>query len=54
MGLPYLLGDKDPRDPAKGWDKTWAFLKELDSCIECSGAGAVVKLTFATRFGFFA
>jgi len=29
MGLPYLLGDKDPKDPVKGWDKTWAYLKEL-------------------------
>jgi putative spermidine/putrescine transport system substrate-binding protein len=29
MGLPYLLGDKDPRDPVNGWDKTWAYLKEL-------------------------
>ncbi|MHC3473028.1 type 2 periplasmic-binding domain-containing protein [Streptomyces sp. 7R007] len=30
MGLPYLLGDKDPTDPVHGWDKTWAYLKELD------------------------
>ena len=30
MGLPYMLGDKDPKDPIKGWDKTWAYLKELD------------------------
>jgi len=29
MGLPYLLGDKDPKDPVKGWDKTWAYLKAL-------------------------
>ena len=34
MGLPYLLGDKDPRDPVNGWDKTWAYLKELNTCIE--------------------
>jgi putative spermidine/putrescine transport system substrate-binding protein len=33
MGLPYLLGDKDPKDPVNGWDKTWAYLKELNSCI---------------------
>ena len=33
MGLPYLLGDKDPRDPVNGWDKTWAFLKELDKYV---------------------
>jgi putative spermidine/putrescine transport system substrate-binding protein len=45
MGLPYLLGDKDPRDPIGGWDKTWAFLKDLDSCIEYypSGTGALMK-----------
>jgi putative spermidine/putrescine transport system substrate-binding protein len=45
MGLPYLLGDKDPRDPVNGWDKTWAFLKELDSCIEYypSGTSATMK-----------
>ncbi|GAA2113534.1 ABC transporter substrate-binding protein [Streptomyces synnematoformans] len=30
MGLPYLLGDKDPTDPENGWAKTWAYLKELD------------------------
>jgi putative spermidine/putrescine transport system substrate-binding protein len=34
MGLPYILGDSDPRDPDKGWDKTWAFLKELDEYID--------------------
>jgi putative spermidine/putrescine transport system substrate-binding protein len=45
MGLPYLLGDKDPKDPLNGWDKTWAYLKELDSCIEYypTGTGAVMK-----------
>jgi putative spermidine/putrescine transport system substrate-binding protein len=45
MGLPYILGDKDPKDPVKGWDKTWAFLKDLDSCIEYypTGTGAVMK-----------
>jgi putative spermidine/putrescine transport system substrate-binding protein len=34
MGLPYILGDADPRDPDKGWDKTWAFLKDLDEYID--------------------
>ena len=45
MGLPYLLGDKDPKDPIGGWDKTWAFLKDLDSCIEYypTGTGALMK-----------
>ncbi len=30
MGLPYMLGDKDPKDPVNGWEKTWAYLKELN------------------------
>jgi putative spermidine/putrescine transport system substrate-binding protein len=34
MGLPYILGDSNPRDPDKGWDKTWAFLKELDEYVD--------------------
>jgi putative spermidine/putrescine transport system substrate-binding protein len=29
MSLPYILGDKNPQDPVNGWDKTWAYLKEL-------------------------
>jgi putative spermidine/putrescine transport system substrate-binding protein len=45
MGLPYLLGDKDPTDPKAGWDKTWAYLAELGKHIEYypSGTGAVMK-----------
>jgi putative spermidine/putrescine transport system substrate-binding protein len=45
MGLPYMLGDKNPKDPIAGWDKTWAYLKELNSCIEYypTGTGAVFK-----------
>lgn len=45
MGLPYVLGDKNPMDPVNGWDKTWAFLKELDSCIPYypGGTSAVMK-----------
>ncbi|CAM5182325.1 Putative spermidine/putrescine transport system substrate-binding protein OS=Bosea thiooxidans OX=53254 GN=SAMN05660750_02776 PE=4 SV=1 [Bosea thiooxidans] len=45
MGLPYLLGDKDPKDPEKGWDKTWAYLKELGENIEYypGGTGATMK-----------
>ena len=45
MGLPYLLGDKDPKNPAKGWDKTWAYLKELGQYIEYypTGTGATMK-----------
>jgi putative spermidine/putrescine transport system substrate-binding protein len=29
MGLPYLLGDQDPKDPVHGWDKTWSYLQQL-------------------------
>ncbi len=45
MGLPYILGDKDPKDPEKGWDKTWAYLAELGKGIEYypSGTGATMK-----------
>ena len=34
MGLPYILGDKDPKDPVTGWDKTWAYLRELNAFVE--------------------
>ena len=45
MGLPYILGDSDPKDPVKGWEKTWAFLKELGQNIEYypTGTGATMK-----------
>ena len=39
MGLPYILGDADPMDPIKGWDKTWAYLKELGETIESYPTG---------------
>lgn len=45
MGLPYLLGDKDPADPLGGWDKTWAYLAELGDYVEYypTGTGATMK-----------
>jgi len=45
MGLPYLLGDKDPRDPVNGWEKTWAFMAALGEFIEYypSGTAATMK-----------
>ena len=44
MGLPYILGDKDPMDPEEGWDKTWAYLKELGEYVDTypTGTGQVV------------
>jgi putative spermidine/putrescine transport system substrate-binding protein len=45
MGLPYLLGDSNPKDPVNGWAKTWSFLKELNNYIEYypSGTTATMK-----------
>ena len=43
-GLPYILGDKDPMDPEKGWDKTWAFLKELGKSMEYYPTGTLFTL----------
>jgi putative spermidine/putrescine transport system substrate-binding protein len=45
MGLPYLLGDSNPKDPINGWAKTWAYLKEINSCVEYypSGTGSTMK-----------
>ena len=52
MGLPYLLGDKDPKDPVNGWDKTWAYLTELNKYVELypSGTGETMK-NLAERHG---
>jgi DNA-binding FadR family transcriptional regulator len=44
MGLPYILVDKDPKDPIKGWDKTWAYLKDLNSCIKYYDTMAMVYM----------
>jgi putative spermidine/putrescine transport system substrate-binding protein len=45
MGLPYLLGDSDPRDPVGGWSRTWEYLRDLGSCIEYypSGTAALMR-----------
>lgn len=45
MGLPYLLGDKDPKDPENGWEKTWAFLAELGQYVKYypTGTSEVMK-----------
>ena len=44
MGLPYILGDKDPKDPVNGWDKTWAYLKDLNTCIDYYPSGTTVTM----------
>ena len=45
MGLPYVLGDADPKDPTAGWDKTWAYLAELNKYITLypSSTGETMK-----------
>jgi putative spermidine/putrescine transport system substrate-binding protein len=45
MGMPYILGDKDPKDPMNGWDKTWSYLKELGTGIDYypTGTAATMK-----------
>lgn len=52
MGLPFILGDKDPKDP-KTWDKTWAYLKELDQYIDYYPSGTAItfkELAEGTRW----
>jgi putative spermidine/putrescine transport system substrate-binding protein len=39
MGLPYILGDSNPKDPINGWEKTWAYLAELDKTITSYPSG---------------
>jgi putative spermidine/putrescine transport system substrate-binding protein len=45
MGLPYILGDKDPQDPVNGWAKTWAYLKDLGQYVSNypTGTGQVIS-----------
>jgi putative spermidine/putrescine transport system substrate-binding protein len=45
MGLPYILGDKDPKDPVNGWENTWAYRNDLNSFIEYypTGTPATMK-----------
>ncbi|HEX7713839.1 MAG TPA: extracellular solute-binding protein [Bacillota bacterium] len=52
QGLPYILGDKNPKDP-QTWTKTWAYLKELDKYIDYypTGTGITFKeLGEGTRY----
>lgn len=44
MGLPYILKDKDPKDPMQGWDKTWEYLKELGKNIEYYPGGTAATM----------
>lgn len=33
QALPYLLGDSNPTDPEKGWDKTWEYLEKMGKTV---------------------
>ncbi len=44
MGLPYLLGDSDPADPANGWSKTWAYLTELNKYVSTYPSGTTTTM----------
>jgi putative spermidine/putrescine transport system substrate-binding protein len=43
-GLPFILGDKGPMDPEKGWDKAWAYMKELGQHMEYYPTGTLFTL----------
>lgn len=44
MAVPYILGDADPKDPEKGWTKTWAYLEELNKYIEYYPGGTAAMM----------
>ncbi len=44
QGLPYILGDADPTDPMKGWDKTWVYLKELGTGVDYYPGGTAATM----------
>src|SRR6201999_359939 len=44
QGMGYILGDSNPMDPEKGWDKSWAYLKELGKYTEDYPTGTAVPL----------
>lgn len=38
MGLPYILGDSDPKNP-ESWDNTWSYLQEIGQFIDYYPSG---------------
>ncbi|MDR0344890.1 MAG: extracellular solute-binding protein [Nocardiopsaceae bacterium] len=45
QGLPYILGDSNPRDPIHGWNKTWAYLQQLGKYIAFYPSGTTDTMT---------
>jgi putative spermidine/putrescine transport system substrate-binding protein len=45
MGLPYVLGDSNPKDPINGWGKTWGYLAELNRYVERYPSGTTQTMT---------
>ncbi len=43
-GLPFILGDKGPMSPENGWDKAWAYMKELGKYMEYYPTGTLFTL----------
>jgi len=44
MGSPYFLKDKNPKDPINGWEKAWAFMKEIGQHIEYYPTGTTITM----------
>ena len=44
MGMSHILGDSNPLEPEKGWDKAWAYLKELGKYVEYYPTGTAITL----------
>jgi len=44
QGMSFILGDSKPLDPEKGWEKSWAYLKELGKYIEYYPTGTAITL----------
>jgi putative spermidine/putrescine transport system substrate-binding protein len=44
MALPYMLGDSNPSDPTTGYDKTWAYLKDLGQYINVYQTGTTATM----------
>jgi putative spermidine/putrescine transport system substrate-binding protein len=44
QGVSFILGDSNPLDPEKGWEKSWDFLKELGKSIEYYPTATAITL----------